>query len=375
MKSISETRKEVYVKEIAGWDWDSIVSQAKNNLFREDDNVIGSCFLHSYLSTPSGKIYTPFACSNVTPCPHCKGEGGVTNLNSNPEKYAKFKIEYEKHVRGVITEYGMYSDRLWPEEVKDDMATRQQYLGSLQPILTCPFCDGLGSEEVRLDELYNEALEEVANDYGGYIQAEGGGTYFFCINVEISRDVIFQEKDGYYRNGNLEASTEQELIRLFWSEGLCPVYKDNGYGELVKVHFEFEPIDIMQSLWETHWLWSALADSGEMSKGVQLKDLENLDKEMATRIDNYPNKCPCCMQAASSNFVIDCRQCPIWDDSVSCETPSNDSSLGNFTDWVFSTTQRDKRNAAKVIADMAKENYDLLYDIGYRWGDRGSIEE
>jgi DnaJ-class molecular chaperone len=51
---------------------------------------------------------------------------------------------------------------------------------------SCDWCGGMGSEEAYRDELYREALEEVAAQYGGSIcSGEGDPTdVFFCMSIE-----------------------------------------------------------------------------------------------------------------------------------------------------------------------------------------------
>ena len=87
-----------------------------------EGNKVQSVFLGTVLDLmPSGKFYLPFACSNVEPCPRCKGTG--------------------KH-------------SIYPQ--------------------SCDLCQGMGSREVFEDELMNEALERVAESYGCFIESSEG---------------------------------------------------------------------------------------------------------------------------------------------------------------------------------------------------------
>jgi len=74
---------------------------------------------------PSGKYYTPWACSNVEPCPRCKGEG-------------------------------------------------------------CNFCGNLGSREAYEDEIFREELEKQAEKYGGWVRSGEGDPcdIFFEMYIE-----------------------------------------------------------------------------------------------------------------------------------------------------------------------------------------------
>jgi hypothetical protein len=66
--------------------------------------------------TPSGKVYTPFACSNVTPCPRCDGGG-------------------------------------------------------------CDYCGGLGSREAHLDAEWWDAFESIADRRGWWVDCDGSDIY------------------------------------------------------------------------------------------------------------------------------------------------------------------------------------------------------
>ncbi len=87
-----------------------------------EGNKVQSVFLGTVLDLmPSGKFYLPFACSNVAPCPRCKGTG----------KHSKY-----------------------PQ--------------------SCDFCQGTGTREGIEDEHMNEALERVAESYGCFIESSEG---------------------------------------------------------------------------------------------------------------------------------------------------------------------------------------------------------
>jgi hypothetical protein len=91
-------------------------------LYRDDEgHFLASVFIGSVSNIfPSGKYYLPFACGNVNPCPQCKGTG--------------------KSKTG-----------------KD-----------------CPYCQGSGSREIYEDEIFNNTLENTANESGCFIQSGEG---------------------------------------------------------------------------------------------------------------------------------------------------------------------------------------------------------
>ena len=86
-----------------------------------DNNVIASEFLGTVFAlTPSGKYYPPWANSNVDPCPRCKGTG----LQSGND--------------------------------------------------TCVWCQGMGSREAYLDQVWNDTAQDRAGEFGLFlISGEG----------------------------------------------------------------------------------------------------------------------------------------------------------------------------------------------------------
>jgi len=57
-----------YRDDAAGFDWDSLVSDAKANAEEEDGQMIGQAFIGTVFDVmPSGKFYMPWAHGNVTP--------------------------------------------------------------------------------------------------------------------------------------------------------------------------------------------------------------------------------------------------------------------------------------------------------------------
>lgn len=108
---------------------------------------IGSWFRLS----PSGKIYTPFACSNVIMCWHCHGEQS-TNTRS----------------RAVLSRFLWWLRHHVPRRIKIALYPLHKRVMAV----TCPFCDGHGSQEARLDEIWRETLEN--HDGAGYLSYSEG---------------------------------------------------------------------------------------------------------------------------------------------------------------------------------------------------------
>lgn len=140
-----------------------------------DGREIRRCYLGSWLSlSPSGKIYAPFACSNVDECPVCHGTGDLRN----PRK-ARLRKKYRNKaakLRGWLLRYhGFFLDGKWHDHLVARLK-RWDELGRDE--LTCPRCEGLGSAEAHDDELFTEGLDLfVKNEPDLYIEQDSGDIF------------------------------------------------------------------------------------------------------------------------------------------------------------------------------------------------------
>ena len=100
-----------------------------------DGNLIASLFVGTVFSlTPSGKYYMPFACSNVELCPRCKGTGQTKN---------------GKH---------------------------------------CAWCDGLGSREAYLDQVWCETVESEGDKRGICLESGEGDPCDLFLTMAVYLD-------------------------------------------------------------------------------------------------------------------------------------------------------------------------------------------
>lgn len=182
MSEITKAKQAEFLEEIRGWPWPRVVENAKREIRydRDSDGWYGRDFLGSIFNlTPSGKFYTPFACSNVTPCPHCNGERELPNPASDPVAYALLDRAQRELRLSTMASYGSYSfGGCWPMQVVHVLRAAEEAMADLRPTLTCEHCDGLGSEEARWDELFTEALERVAEENGGFIDYIDSDIFF-----------------------------------------------------------------------------------------------------------------------------------------------------------------------------------------------------
>ena len=193
--------KQRYIKELREWNWDDIKSSATQELADDDESgqEVGRCWLGSCLSlAPSGKYYLPWACSNLDPCPRCKGTGSAKK--ADPCEWCKGTgrraVGEFAAARGVnIEEATKYLEDV---SSKIDEATMTFACfacngeGSVHK--DCSWCGGGGSREAHLDQQWYEALDDVAGEHGMYIESgEGDATDLFAVVVVEDVD---EEEDG-----------------------------------------------------------------------------------------------------------------------------------------------------------------------------------
>jgi hypothetical protein len=156
-------RTERFREAIEAWDWDAIKREALDNPETDENgDTVGTAYLGSVLFlTPSGKIYAPFACSNVMGCNGCGGTGVIRRKEGNAYRHNKAK-------QALVTLYRDGKRNGWGTNIGARMlaqATASRYA----PIGTCPVCFGYGSREAAEDEMWREELERVAARHGMFI--------------------------------------------------------------------------------------------------------------------------------------------------------------------------------------------------------------
>lgn len=157
-------RKQKYVRQIQGWRWEDIRSEAG----REGYAYLGNVFN----LTPSGKYYQPFACSNVVGCKRCGGTGSVNNSKADPAKYDALDAVCTVFLQHLWkTEGGAYG---WSAESKAHMAAVREARDLHSPRLTCTWCNGSGSHEAAKDADWHEALETVSKQFGLFVGGPDG---------------------------------------------------------------------------------------------------------------------------------------------------------------------------------------------------------
>ncbi len=137
-----------------------------------DGNKIKTIYLGSILHiTPSRKVYTPFAHSNLKPCNKCKGEEFVKN------KYGK-KKKHKKILKKIM--------EIWPTTENVNLVTKlQKQRDRWEPMVVCTECNGLGSLEARLDKDFWEKLQSELDEIGAWYHGSDGDGCDVMVSIGV----------------------------------------------------------------------------------------------------------------------------------------------------------------------------------------------
>lgn len=129
------------------------------DVYEDEENggqFLQTIYLGSILSlTPSGKVYYPFACSNVDKCPRCRGEGTIKNKHKSSKKEDAITRKIDRIANKWTNPY--YSLTRNQKRLIDKLRKIREHYQSYN---TCPECNGLGSLEARLDEDWWNRLQK-----------------------------------------------------------------------------------------------------------------------------------------------------------------------------------------------------------------------
>jgi hypothetical protein len=172
--------------------WDNVVAslqqqpwEPRSDFGADEDEQERTLYLGSCFSlVPSGKYYLPWACSNVEPCPHCKGSGEIAShkrrvMKKRQARARKMEELAQKRDRN-------YAMKHWP-------ALRKLKNGTSH---TCTHCGGLGSQEAYRDQLWWEKVEQEADERGLFITTgEGDPTDIFVGEVRDAPEQVEEEDE------------------------------------------------------------------------------------------------------------------------------------------------------------------------------------
>lgn len=123
---------------------------------------------------PSGKFYTPFACSNVMGCDSCGGSGMIANHRKRritKKRSARFKRAYNR-----------------PRWYRLNVTPMRHKAGT-QAYRSCTACGGLGSREGHLDGLWSDYAASVCESVGAcLVNGEGDPCDLFITEYRDTPD-------------------------------------------------------------------------------------------------------------------------------------------------------------------------------------------
>lgn len=140
---------------------------------------------------PSGKFYTPWACSNVDACERCGGAGQIDNPTraTLPEAAAALLAEQAQQMDWQIRSlavhfYGPAYIGAWPAQLDVLLSRTADVNERLKAKIQCPHCEGVGSREAYLDEMWREQAEEELEKIGASLASgEGDPCDLFAVKV------------------------------------------------------------------------------------------------------------------------------------------------------------------------------------------------
>jgi hypothetical protein len=192
----------------ATFDWQRIKAELATETWEadaEDESIqVRRVWLGTIFGiTPSCKMYTPFACSNVLG--DCKACGGTGKREPRTGKRARKRAIARQHrfAQGTAKRGFMYSPagRAYAARVR-----KMRHAAFVAADTTCSCCDGSGSASAARDERWNEALEAEAEAIGAYVDR-----FDDSIAIAQSRDASEAEDE----------SEESEVTdaRPTWADG------------------------------------------------------------------------------------------------------------------------------------------------------------
>ena len=163
-----------YREDVEAWDWKKLRAELLEELaiceleecgMREARMFIGTV----QALTPSGKVYAPFAAGVLDVCEVCAGEGRIPNPTYSEETCQKVKQTEAALRLACKAKFGLYADYKWPAIELQTLKRLEETIEAAGMTITCPHCEGAGSREAYLDQLWHEALEHSATERGLFI--------------------------------------------------------------------------------------------------------------------------------------------------------------------------------------------------------------
>jgi hypothetical protein len=211
-RGAAESKTERRAKRMAQThDWDRIQQKLEaevaalqanpGNLSEENDyegadkgEYRAGIYLGSYIISPSGKVYAPWAHSNLTPCPACKGTGRRKPRN----EIERLHVAEKKRLSA-----GGSDHMTWPGSMTVEWT---EYIGRANAVylvnqddgtLDCAECSGHQFAEAWADMVWTGEMERLAEERGLSFDQEDYGYfvfYYFTVDTEDDACEIGEEE-------------------------------------------------------------------------------------------------------------------------------------------------------------------------------------
>ena len=134
-----------------------------------------SHYLGSYIISPSGKVYAPWAMSNLTPCPACKGTGRRKPRNEierlHVADWVRLSVNGQDHMS-------------WPGDMTPEWREHIRRVNAVTDVsedgtLSCNECEGCHFAEAMADSIWANEMSRLAEKRDLYFNEEDGGYFIF----------------------------------------------------------------------------------------------------------------------------------------------------------------------------------------------------
>ena len=193
----------------------------------ENDQIVRETYFGNVLNIyPSGKYYTPFARSNVEPCPKCHGEGTVKNIGYDVATYEATTALEQKYLRDMRRRGKHY--KIMPKRWQQEIDQIRQVIRLTEPHIECPCCYGMESREVYEDQVFDTYFTECLAEQGIYVTGSDGDGCDMIVGRVIEREDLktavighchsFPDKPFYPSDIGFELGIDLKLMVEIFTE-------------------------------------------------------------------------------------------------------------------------------------------------------------
>jgi hypothetical protein len=193
----------------------------------ENDQIVRETYFGNVLSIyPSGKYYTPFARSNVEPCPKCHGEGTIKNIGYDAATYEATAALEQKYLRDMRRRGKHY--KIMPKQWQREIDQIRQVIRLTEPHIECPCCYGMGSREAYEDQVFDTHFTECLAERNIYVAGSEGDGCDMIVGKVIEREDLktavighchsFPDKPFYPSDIGFELGIDLKLMVEIFTE-------------------------------------------------------------------------------------------------------------------------------------------------------------